>query len=34
VRQAIDELIPSKYDCELFEVTDAGAVKCAHFIKK
>ena len=33
VRQAIDEFIPSKFNMELVEVTDAGAVKCAHFKK-
>jgi len=34
VRQAIDELIPSKYKLYLERVTDAGAVKCAHYIKE
>lgn len=29
VRQAIDELIPSKFDCEILEVTQAGEVQCA-----
>ncbi len=33
IRQAIDELIPSKFPMDLLEVTDAGAVKCACFRK-
>jgi hypothetical protein len=33
VKQAIDELIPSKFNMELLEVTDAGQVKCACFKK-
>ena len=33
VKQAIDELIPKKFDLELIEVTDAGPVKCACYKK-
>jgi predicted O-methyltransferase YrrM len=33
VRQAIDEFIPSTFNMELLEVTDAGQVKCACFKK-
>ncbi len=33
VKQAIDELIPSPFNMELLEVTDAGQVKCACFKK-
>jgi len=33
VRQAIDEL-SNKYKLKLERVTDAGAVKCAHYIKE
>ena len=33
VRQAWDELVPSQFNLEMVEVTDAGAVKCACFRK-
>jgi len=34
IRQAVDELIPSKYNLKFQYATQSGAVKCAYFIKE